>query len=195
MTEERYELAVGRIREMIGETSVEERFRDYFDRTAAFLLLVDEVKEALEKGSYQKASLAELKEWNHRMYEDILPEHYDSSYGNPAYACACLGEDYGQALGFLYGELRGALAYVFEGRVEYLDILMELFLEVYNQFEETPFPEIRSIRETLYWYASDYCDVLVADRIKEQVCPEDSLAVRLIRESDLSSPELSLIHI
>ena len=46
------------------------------------------------------------------MYEDILPEHYDSSYGNPAYACACLGEDYGQALGFLYGELRGALAYV-----------------------------------------------------------------------------------
>lgn len=189
MTEERYELAVGRIREMIGETSVEERFRDYFDRTAAFLLLVDEVKEALEKGSYQKASLAELKEWNYRMYEDILPEHYDSSYGNPAYACACLGEDYGQALGFLYGELRGALAYVFEGRVEYLDILMELFLEVYNQFEETPFPEIRSIRETLYWYASDYCDVLVADRIKEQVCPEDSLAVRLIRESDLSSPE------
>ena len=134
MTEERYELAVGRIREMIGETSVEERFRDYFDRTAAFLLLVDEVKEALEKGSYQKASLVELKEWNHRMYEDILPEHYDSSYGNPAYACACLGEDYGQALGFLYGELRGALAYVFEGRVEYLDILMELFLEVYNQF-------------------------------------------------------------
>ena len=48
MTEERYELAVGRIREMIGETSVEERFRDYFDRTAAFLLLVDEVKEALK---------------------------------------------------------------------------------------------------------------------------------------------------
>ena len=62
-------------------------------------------------------------------------------------------------------------------------------MKYYNQFEETPFPEIRSIRETLYWYASDYCDVLVADRIKEQVCPEDSLAVRLIRESDLSSPE------
>ena len=41
-----------------------------------------------------------------------------------------LGKIDGQALGFLYGELRGALAYVFEGRVEYLDILMELFLEV-----------------------------------------------------------------
>lgn len=188
MTEERYRLAIGRIREMKKETSVNERFRDYFRKMAEFFIMIDELKESLESGSYQAASLAELEYWNKRLYQDILPENYEMSYGNPTFAAKRLGEDYGKILCFLYGEMRGAVVYAFEDRAEYLDILMELLIEVYNQFEETGLPEIRNIKDTIYWYASDYCDVFVADRIKEQVCPEESLAVKLILESDLTSP-------
>ena len=188
MTEERYRLAIGRIREMKKETSVNERFRDYFRKMAEFFIMIDELKESLESGSYQAASLAELGYWNKRLYQDILPENYEMSYGNPTFAAKRLGEDYGKILCFLYGEMRGAVVYAFEDRAEYLDILMELLIEVYNQFEETGLPEIRNIKDTIYWYASDYCDVFVADRIKEQVCPEESLAVKLILESDLTSP-------
>lgn len=38
----------------------------------------------------------------------------------------------------LYAELRGAVVYVFEGKTEYLAILYELLIEIYNQFEDTP---------------------------------------------------------
>lgn len=31
-------------------------------------------------------SIKELKERNYRFYKDILPENYENSYGNPAYA-------------------------------------------------------------------------------------------------------------
>ena len=58
---------------------------------------------------------------------------------------------------------------MFEGKTEYLDILLELFLEIYGQFEEEEIPKEEQIKEIIYWYASDYCDVFVADRIREQI--------------------------
>ena len=42
------------------------------------------------------------------------------------------------------------------------------------------------MRQTIYWYASDYCDVFLADRIKEQIDPEDNFAADLIMNSDFN---------
>ena len=42
----------------------------------------------------------------------------------------------------------GAVVYVFEGKTEYLAILYELLIEVYNQFEEEPDPKAVGIRST-----------------------------------------------
>lgn len=184
MTEERYELAIGRIREIGAEQTVDMRFRDYFCKMADFVIMIDELKTALSDGTYARAALEELREWNQRLYFDILPEQYEKSYANPAAAVKELGEEYGALLSFLYTELRGMIVYVFEGKTEYLDILMELFIEIYNQFEDG-LPEIKNIKDTIYWYASDYCDVFVADRIREQILPEESFAADLIMHSDL----------
>ena len=185
MIEERYELAIERIRQIHGERSVEQPFRAFFQKTAEFLLMIDELKGELENGVYDCQDLAGMESWNHRLYQDILPENYGKSYGNPAYAVKELGEEYGQMFSFLYTELRGAIPYVFERKTEYLDILFELFLEIYVQFEEeTPSPE--QVKEIIYWYASDYCDVFVADRIREQIDPDCSFAADIICNSDLS---------
>lgn len=185
MIEERYKLAILRIREIEKEETTGQRFREYFRRVAQFLVLIDETRAGLEDGSFASADITELEEWNARLYEDILPGHYEESYGNPSYAAEKLGEQYGPVLCALYAELRGAIAYVYEENTEYLDILFELFIEVYHQFEEEEEPEIRHIRDTVYWYASDYCDVFVADRIREQVDPGKSFAADIILNSDL----------
>ena len=185
MIEERYKLAIDRIRQIGGEESVEQPFRAFFQKAAQFLLMIDELKKELESGDYGRRDLAGMKDWNHRLYQDILPDNYDRSYGNPAYAVNKLGEEYGQMLSFLYTELRGAIPYVFEGKIEYLDILYELFLEIYVQFEEET-PSFEQVREIIYWYASDYCDVFVADRIREQMDPDNSFAADIICGSNLS---------
>lgn len=184
MTKLRYELAISRIREMMDEETVEEKFRDYFRTVGKFILLIDETNRKLKDGSFEKYSMEELKAWNTKLYEDILADAYNISYGNPAYAVEKLGAEYGSVLSALYAEIRGAISYVYEQNMEYLDILFELFIEVYNQFEGEP--SIKNIKDTIYWYASDYCDVFVADRILDQVDANRSFAADIIRQSDLT---------
>ena len=186
MTEMRYELAIERIENIKGENTVSEKYRDYFRTLADFALLVDKLKEKIENGEYYKFSIEELACWNTHLYDDVLGEHYKTSYANPVFAIEKFGIEYGRLLSFLYTELRGAIPYAFEKKTEYLDILFELFIEVYNQFEEEKEPEYEHVRQTIYWYASDYCDVFLTDRIKEQIDPEDNFAVDLIMNSDLN---------
>ena len=186
MTEMRYELAIERIENIKGENTVSEKYRDYFRTLADFALLVDKLKEKIENGEYYKFSIEELECWNTHLYDDVLGEHYKTSYANPVFATEKFGIEYGRLLSFLYTELRGVIPYAFEKKTEYLDILFELFIEVYNQFEEENEPEYEHVRQTIYWYASDYCDVFLADRIKEQIDPEDNFAADLIMNSDFN---------
>ena len=148
MIEERYELALDRIRLMQTEDTVGEPYKDYFKKMAEFVLMLDELRTELLDGRYQKLELDELRKWNRRLYQDVLPGQYEKSYANPDYACKMLGKESGQILGMLYAELRGAVVYVFEGKTEYLAILYELLIEVYNQFEENRIRRLSGIRST-----------------------------------------------
>ena len=80
---ERFTLALRRIREIPSEKRVKEPFRDWFEKEAAFLSEMAERMMENEKGNFQEASLEELREQNHHLYEDILPENYGRSFGNP----------------------------------------------------------------------------------------------------------------
>ena len=192
MTTERYELAAERIRQIPKEEAVSLPFRRYFQSVSEFVLLLLDLKKMMENGSYGKLSVEEKKEWNHKLYADILPDQYEESYANPTYAVKELSEDYGQILSFLYAEVRGGVAWVFERKEEYLTILMELFLEVYSCFavaeaEEGREVSLHELKDILYWYASDYCDVFAADRIKDQIDPERGcFIVNMIMNEDLS---------
>ena len=60
MIEERYELAVERIRQIYQEESVNERFLPFFRETAEFLLMMDELKkhsELFDEDIYTEISL------------------------------------------------------------------------------------------------------------------------------------------
>lgn len=186
MVEERYNLVVDRIGDIKEERTVDVKFRDYFVKVAEFIHLIDGTKKKIEDHTFDGMQIEELAAWNKKLYSDILPEHYRESYANPDYAVAQLGEAYGSTLSALYAEIRAAIVYVYEKKTEYLDILFELFIEVYNQFEEEEMPEPHVLKEILYWYASDYCDVFVADRIHEQVDATQSFAADLILGSDLA---------
>ena len=159
--EERHALSLERIRRIAVEESVTDPFRDYFQKTAVFLLEIESVRQKVASGEWETLSLEEMREINRRLYSDILPECYGESYANPEYAIRVLGESYGQILSFLYAELRGGIACAYEARLDYLTILQELFIEIYNCFEEE-IPEYKTLKEIVYWYASDYCDVFLA---------------------------------
>lgn len=183
---ERYELAIERIRSIVEEETISEVYRGYFQSVAKFILEIHEIKERLATKPNEACTLEELQRENHSIYRDVTGDAYETSYANPTYAVAELGEDLGGILSFLYTEIRGGIAYVYEKRLEYLTILGELFIEIYNCFEESEGPNLQELASIIYWYASDYADVYLADRIEEQLSPECSFATDIIMKSDLS---------
>lgn len=184
---ERYELTMERIRAMKQEQTVSAPFYAYFQSMADFILEMDAYRRDVEAGKQETMSLEELQEQNRCLYRDLIGEAYAESYASPAKAAELLGEGYGQILSFLYTELRGMIIWAAEGRMMDLTITAELFVEFYNAFEEdTPSPE--TLKEILYWHMSDYCDVLIPDRLREQLDPSLDFAADIICHADLGDP-------
>lgn len=188
--EQRHALAVERLRGIVTEETVEKEYIPYFQNTVLFLLEVENVRKKVADGIWDKLSLEEMRSLNESLYSDLLGENYENSYANPEYAVKQYGE-MGQLLSMLYAEMRSGIPYAFEGRMDYLTILYELFIEVYNCFENTEegVPAVTQIRDIFYWYASDYCDVFFADRIQEQMDPSCSFASDIIEHADLEQDE------
>lgn len=192
MMEERFLLAGERLSMIKEEKILQGKYRDYFIKTADFLMMVCGIYEEITEGKYRSRTLSELKESNDRLYEDILPGNYGSSYANPTYAAACFGEEYGRILCFLAAELRSIIVPAFEGRLDDLVIRLELFLEIYGSFcceeeESGNLPQVQSLREILYYYVNDY----TRDAIEKKLCamlePTSDYALKLI-EGDISDP-------
>ena len=197
--EERHALAVGRLRGIVSEETVPEQYLPYFQDVAIFLLELENVRRKVENGEWERYSIEEMKSLNEILYSDVLEEHYGRSYANPAYAADKYGLEMGRLLSMLYAEMRSGIPYSFENRMDYLTILYELFIEVYNSFENTEqektqgiqedtSSDVRTVRDILYWYASDYCDVFLTDRIMEQIDPTYSpFAADIIESADLDN--------
>lgn len=186
---ERYELSMERIKGFQSEDAAKELYRDYFKKVSEFIGLCGKVQEAQESGEMNGWGEEQHALMNHCLYEDILPEHYESSYANPDYAVSIFGEGMGKLLCFLYTEIRGDIVYAFENRLEDMVIYNEALIEIYNLLEDPEVPDTMAghfVRDILYWCMSDYCDVTLTYRIREGLDPSVDFAKKIIMESDLS---------
>ncbi len=182
---ERYILAMERIEEIKKEHTVPKELEDYFQRTADFLLQMKELKEEVEEQKLWTVDFDKALAKNQKLYEDILGEHYETSYANPSYAVEKAGREMGQLLSFLYTELRGLIVYLYEGRMEEAVIFLELFIEIYNCLEQEQ-PSMEELHKILCEFMSDNSEILLEERIVSQLEPSVDFATKIVMESDLS---------
>ena len=182
---ERHELALERIGQFKTEETVAEPYRSYFRKAAEFIMLAEKVYGMQERGELEALSLDEAKKLNIKLYEDVLPGNYEESFCNPAFAVAALGRDFGQYLAFLLTEIRGMIVYAYESRLTDMTILEEVLIEVYNLFESEE-PELKEVKEVLYYFVSDFCDVMLTYRVRETLDPSLDFAKSIIMDSDLT---------
>lgn len=164
-----------------------ERFRDYFQKCAGFLSDTYEILRQEASGELDRRSIKQCQQWNEKLYGDIAPEHYAVSYGNPVYAVQMLGEEYGSILSMLYAELRATIAYAYEGRWYGFTILAELFSQVAACFEDCQGTSVKEIKDVIYWFFHDYCEVFSEDSVLELVEPKYDFFTGLLMEADLTS--------
>lgn len=181
---ERYDLTIQRIREMKMEHTVSQPYQDYFQKMADFLLQMKDLYDQAGTEAFYSRSLDECRKLNDSLYQDILPENYEKSYANPAYAVKVMGKTFGKILSFLYTEIRGEIIFAYEQRLFDMTIINELFVEIYNLFEQEKVT-YRQVKEAVYWYISDYSDVMMMYRIREQLDLELDFATSIIMDSDL----------
>lgn len=182
---ERYTLVIERIKEIKNENSVKEPFCSFFKQTANFLLEINRIVTIMREDSFNDLSFDQLKKWNWELYNEIS-DSYDTSFCNPAYAVKTLGNKYGSILSFLATELRGLIIHGFDYRLFPITITFELFIEIYNLFEEEGEETYSSVKSAIYYFVSDYCDITVPERIREMLDPSVSHVIDLIMYSDLS---------
>jgi len=185
LVQERYRLVMERVGGIISEKDVSEEFRDYFHTMARFIQMIDKLRIHLENNWHKQALLKQLQELNNQLYEDVLPANYHQSYGNPDFAVKRTGDTYGRLLSFLYTEIRGLIVYVYENRLWDMTIVCELFIQIYNYFEEMQSPDLKQLKDIIYWYISDYSDMKLDDRFRERFDPEWSFNTDIILNSNL----------
>ena len=193
----RYELVIGRIKEIRDESLLGEPWNEYFTKAASFLILLDEVLDRSAGGKLRQLDMEELKKLNLSLYEDIAGKNYEHSFGNPQYLSdMALEAGYdlrlAQYMCFLYAEMRALIPYAFEQNEDMLLIYMELFVEVYCLFAEAceekagTAPDSESIRNCLYWFERDNCEIVCAERVRQILDPGCDFALHIIMDSDLN---------
>ena len=195
--EERFELMEERIAQICSKAETKEQFADYFQKNAAFLLMLARLyrdKKDRDKKEADRKSATELKQQNFKLYEDILPEAYQSSYANPAYAIKVFGRELGEPLCLMAAHLRESIREVFRGNLLRLTIAMELFVEVYNTFEDWAREEDytqgtdrgKELSQIFYWYFHDYSEIFQEESIRRQINPGENFETEIVMGADLT---------
>lgn len=185
IVEERYDIAICRIKEIVNEDVVEQPFSDYFKRTAQFIVMLDGVYSRIKSGEINRMDMPALEEMNNRLYKDVYKENYGTSYANPAYAVERLGQDYGQILCFLYTRLRNVIGNLYRDQLESAVLWFELFIELYVSFENMEEVSPQNIKDTVYSFMKDNTEIFTDIAVDEMVNPENTFAVDIVTKSDL----------
>ena len=185
MIKERYDIAIERIKEIITEDTVEEKFLPYFVASAQFILKIDNLLGLIESKKIEGLTLEQLAFLNKDLYEDETEIVYEKCFANPKFAVEKLGEEYGQLLCYVFTANRNMISNAFQGKLEEITLRMELFIEIYNQFEDRENLTKKSIHDMIYSFEKDNSEIFMTNRIDEIINPENDFAVKIVMESDL----------
>ena len=183
--QERRELVLGRIAEIIEEQDVEDIYKKYFVLLAEKILFMNQILELGEKGAYQNLSLEELQNNNEKLYAEFREEAYETNYANPAYAVAQFGEEFGTVLAMLYTRISNLAPTMITGISHMLVIYAELFVQIYNRFEEKDIDgaELKKIVSEFY---HDYVEYFVEIATRNMLDPKCDYYTEMVDTVDLN---------
>ena len=84
--------------------------------------------------------------------------------------------------------LHGIYTSCMEGNIRYLCIYAELFVEIYNCFEDAQNLNVHEIRKCIYSFMHDYTEIFNADAICRLIDPEYDYFTQIVMEAELDHP-------
>ena len=185
---ERLELVMERIGQIADEkaASVGEAYREYFTGASAYLLVLDSLAKKALSGELAAISETEGAALNGRLYADVQNPGYETSYANPAYAVANLGEAYGQILAMLADQFHRIAPECAQGNLQDLCLFAELFVEIFNCFEDEEELSEKELKNIVYSFMHDNTEVFEELKIRRLVMPEYDYEQSIVMDAELS---------
>lgn len=183
-TKERMELCKERLNAMLSEETVPEEYRDFFRAQAKKLLLIFEYAKKVETGVLAEYSAEQCGAFFDALYAEILPEGYAESFSNPVYAVKCFGTKYGRLFTYVAAKINNQIFYAAEGNYLAIVMMAELFIELYNYFEEFHEYTFKECRMALYSFETDNAELFAAWRLREQFDTGYTFAKDIIMKAD-----------
>lgn len=186
---ERLELVMERIAAISEEeaASVEELYRGYFLEMSELFLALYKLTEKALAGELTELTTLEGKKINRRLYLDVQ-EDYEDSYANPSYAVSHMGWEYGPVLSALDARIHGIYTSCMEGNICNLCIYAELFVEIYNCFENPEELNLQEVKQCLYSFMHDDTEIFNEDAICRLIDPSYDYFTQIVMESKLNHP-------
>ena len=180
--EERLLLVTERISEIGKEELVKEPYRAYFVKEAAVINDRMKLFRFIKDGEYDRLSLKDLREWNEKLFSDILPENYNKSYIDPAFAVKVFGVESGKLLCHLAYMIQKSSEEIFTGNIEKFTEVLELFLEVYgilagNEGEQ-------ALKNAIYYFKRDNLFRQLEEETANVFTAKLTNAYKIVTESD-----------
>lgn len=196
---ERYSLACGRIREIYnGDMNIPEKYTGFFKEVSEAFLAYSEQIRWVSGNNYAYAAPIyvwyreiPLDKWK-KMNENISvyrydSEYYQNSYANPSKAVSEFGENMGHILSAVAAECFSLGSLCFESRFFEIVVCAELFLEIYNIFENyEPDKYEGAVKSALYYYIYDYMDEYYEYRVRDTVTCKNTFFTDIISGIDMS---------
>ncbi len=170
---ERYELVMHRIREIRAEEAGKKAKKGrptYLYEVSGQLLRMDELYSLVRSGKQMTLSVSALAEQNEQLYAPKSVAGYAESYLNPQVAAEIYGAYAGAALSAIYSEVMALVPSLMKGEARQFLYVCELFVEISMYFGEHHLG--RNVRQSLFYYAHDYCGEFLTKRLYETKCPE-----------------------
>ena len=151
-------------------------------------LATDEATDKVIADNSSVMSLEQLRIRNEKIFAELQADQYEKSYLNPEYAADKLGS-FGKAMSFIYAEIYNFPMLIADEKDFDILILMELFLEIDSICSSEDGASLTAVEEALYYYAYDYSEELVRERIEEILLPVEGLSYKICMEADLGTED------
>lgn len=135
---ESYEKTLEQIKVIYEETADFEKnkYNKFFNYSSKFILEMNDLEKSIDDKYFETKSIEELLEQNNKLYEEMLPKNYKTSFANPSFCVKEFGKEIGQILCYLYSKIRGYISFAFTHKIFKMEKNNRLFIEVYNYIKE-----------------------------------------------------------
>lgn len=205
---ERYILAKEKLSEILSSESLfsdvcnQKDYEDYqrfFKTQASFLLKACEIYDYVSSfdkpfSGLKVLSADKAKQYVADLYNDITADNYEKSFCNPTLTVSLFGEEVGRIFSLVAYEMRATIPFAYEGKGLYLlirlELLIEIFCQTYSALEDgLKTPDASNLRDSIYWYVSDYSEDESLLRVSEMVDDDNEFATDIIMNADLSDTD------